>query len=324
MSCLVTGATGFLGRHLCMALKEHGHSVVAGLRAEAEGPWDRVVLFDLAKGPVPSSELQGVSCVFHLAGKAHALSETVQDNRDYIEINTTGTRRLLDASRAAGVERLVFFSSVKAMVEDTVQILDETAECHPETPYGASKLEAERLVLEGGFVSEPVVLRLSMVYGPTHKGNFARMIEAVDKGRFPPLPELGNRRSMVCVHDVVQAAILAMQSPQATGQIYIVTDGNCYSTRQIYLGIRAALGRQPPSWTIPVALLNAFARFGDIVGQIRGKRFIFDSDAMDKLTGSACFSSGKIERELGFRPKYDLPSALPEIVACLRSEQYSG
>ena len=90
----------------------------------------------------------------------------------------------------------------------------------PDTPYGRSKLAAEELVLHGGYVPEPVVLRLCMVYGPQAKGNIEKMIEAVRRNRFPPLPEMGNRRSMVHVQDVVQAAVLAGTHPAAVGQAY--------------------------------------------------------------------------------------------------------
>jgi len=106
-------------------------------------------------------------------------------------------------------------------------------------------------------VPESVVLRLSMVYGPTRKGNLPRMIEAVTKGRFPPLPETGNKRSMVHVDDVVQAAMLAAERPESVGQTYVVTDGPPYSTRQIYECICEALGRDAPKWHVPIGMTGA-------------------------------------------------------------------
>jgi len=317
MNCLVTGATGFLGLHLCLALRERGYSVAAGLRREVKGPWDRVALFDLAGGDIVPSKLEGVSCIFHVAGKAHSLSETVQESYEYMQINTTGTRRLLEASKAAGVQRLVFFSSVKAMGEGSVDCIDESFESAPTTPYGRSKLDAERLVLEGGYIPHATVLRLSMVYGPTNKGNLPRMIEAIARGRFPPMADVGNRRSMVHVEDVVQAALLAAEQAQAAGQTYILTDGRAYSTRQMYEWICEALGRPVPNPVVPQAVLKLLAKTGDAIGRLRGRRFMFDSDALEKLTGSAWYSSEKIQRDLGFQPERDLRGSLPEIVAWL-------
>ena len=313
----MTGASGFVGRSLCSFLKARGCRVTAMLRRSAEGPWDETVLFDLSTQKLPVDALAGVDTVFHLAGKAHALSEIRQDEEEYFRINTEGTGALLEAARSAGVRRFVFISSVKAMGEGSDDCKDESAPCHPETPYGKSKLAAERLVLEGGYVPEPVVLRLSMVYGASRKGNLPRMIEAVAKGRFPPLPEFGNRRSMVHVEDVVQAALLAAEKPQAVGQTYIVTDGQDYSTRQLYEFICEALGKSVPAWTIPPWVLTVLAKVGDGIGRVRGRRFMFDSDALDKLAGSACYSSEKIEQELGFHARKNVRSALLEIVAYL-------
>lgn len=323
MICLVTGATGFIGQRLCAALQARGHTVVAALRSRAEGAWDRVVRFDLVHRNITAADLEGVRVVFHLAGKAHALAETRQDGPEYRAVNALGTRRLLEVSREAGVEKLIYFSTVKVMGENVEGVLDESCDCCPQSPYGASKLEGEILVLEGGYVPEAVVLRLSMVYGPTLSGNLSRMIYAVDKGHFPPLPEVANKRSMVHVDDVVRAALLAMERSQASNQTYIISDGNCYSTRQIYLLICAALHKRPADWTLPIGVLRVIASVGDMIGQVRGKRFMFDTDAMDKLIGSAYFSADKINRELGFRPMYDLASALPEIVSYLQQHDSS-
>ncbi len=315
----VAGATGFIGHRLCAALKTRGAYVRALGRREVDGPWDTFVRTDLTQA-VPASALHDVDAVFHLAGKAHALSETRQDEDEYFRINIEGTRKLLEAARTAGVRRFVFFSSVKAMGEGNDECQDELAACHSEIPYGQSKREAERLVLQGGFVPEPVVLRLSMVYGPTRKGNLPKMIEAIRKGRFPPLPETDNKRSMVHIDDVVQAATLAAEKPEAASQTYIVTDGTPYSTRQIYEWICRALEKPVPSWHVPIGMLKMLARVGDGIGILRGGRFMFDSDALDKLLGSAYYSCEKIERELGYNPGRNLQSVLPEIIECLRKK----
>lgn len=314
---LLSGATGFLGSELCGYLRKRGVRVRGVVRSAVDGPWDDMIVADLASSGIEKESLYGIDTVFHLAGKAHALSETRDASSEYARINTEGTRRLLSAARVAGVRRFVFFSSVKAVGEGGVDCMDESSNLPAETPYGQSKREAERLVIEGGYVPSPVVLRLSMVYGPSDKGNLPRMIESVAKGRFPPLPESSNRRSMVHVEDVVQAAVLAAERLEAVGQIYNVTDGQTYSSRQIYEWICDALGRPVPRWNVPMGVLKALASVGDRIGRMRDRRFIFDSDVLDKLVGSACYSSDKIVRELGFRPKRNLRSSLPEIIAYL-------
>ncbi|MGZ4960713.1 MAG: NAD-dependent epimerase/dehydratase family protein, partial [Methylomonas sp.] len=252
--------------------------------------------------------------IFHLAGKAHALAENYQDANEYHQINTEGTRKLLEAAQEAGVKRFIFFSSVKAAGECEVQPMDESVAIPADTSYGQSKYAAEQLVLHGGYVPHPVVIRPCMVYGNSKKGNLPRMINAIHRGLFPPLPELHNHRSMVHVDDVVRAALLMAQKPEAAGQIYIVSDGQSYSTRQLYDWIRAELGKPFINWAIPFAILKLLAKIGDATEWLSSRRFIFDSDALQKLTGSAWYSSAKIEHELGFHPQHTLRQSLPDIV----------
>jgi nucleoside-diphosphate-sugar epimerase len=309
----ITGASGFIGHALCSQLFEQGWHLRVLLRQPMTGPWHETVIGDL-ETPLPRDLLAGIDVVFHLAGKAHALSENQQDIGEYFRINTEGTRKLLEAARDAGVPRFVFFSSVKAMNEGSHHCLDETTACLPETPYGKSKLEAERLVLNGDYISEPAVLRLSMVYGPAMKGNLPRMIEAVAKGLFPPIPEFGNKRSMAHVKDVVHAALLAAEKPEAVGQTYIVTDGQPYSTREMYEWICETLGKPVPGWHLPKIVFRGLARAGDIIGKLRGRRFFFDSDALDKVSDSSWYSSQKIKNELGFHPNHHLRNSLPDIL----------
>lgn len=312
---LVTGATGFIGHNLCDSLLNKGVKLhVLGRR---EPGIDSEFHYWNLLEPLRETSLAGIDTVFHLAGKAHALSETQQDENEYFQINTEATEKLLEAAKNEGVRTFVYFSSVKA-VGDIDGVMDESVSMEADTPYGRSKMASERLVLEGGFVPHPVVIRPSMVYGNTEKGNLPKMIRAIRSGRFPPLPEVSNKRSMVHVDDLVQAAILAAECAVTAGQIYIVTDGNSYSTRQMYEWICKALHKPVPAWHLPLLVLKLMAKVGDLIGSFRGQRFLFDSDALEKLTGNACYSSKKIHDELGFEPHHNLRESLPEIISYLR------
>jgi len=313
---LVTGASGFIGSHLCRCLQQQGWSVRGLSRSGGAPDGVEAIACDLASQAVPQEAVHGVDVIFHLAGKAHALAETKQDENMYFRINTEATELLLQACCKQGVKTFVYFSSVKA-VGDIDGVMDESVVEDADTPYGQSKRAAEKLVLEGKFVPKPVVIRPSMVYGNTDKGNLSKMIRAVQAGRFPPLPEMGNKRSMVHVDDVVRAAILAAEQSQAAGQTYVVTDGQAYSTRQMYEWICEALQKTIPGWYVPLGVLKALAKVGDAIGKVQGKRFMFDSDALQKLSGSAIYSSKKIQHDLGFKAQQHLKTALPEIIRYL-------
>ena len=182
--------------------------------------------------------------------------------------------------------------------------------------HGRAKLADEgRVLAAADHGVYACVLRLPVVYGRDNRGNIPRMIEAVDRGRFPPLPEVHNRRSMVHVDDVVRAALLAAGSEAASGKVYLVTDGEVYSGGRIYAAICGALGRVPPRWSVPVGLLRAGAAAGEFAGRVTGRPMPLNRAVLRKLLGSAWYSSGRIVRELGFRPSRTLEDALPEMVA---------
>jgi nucleoside-diphosphate-sugar epimerase len=107
---------------------------------------------------------------------------------------------------------------------------------------------------------------------------------------------------------------------EAIGQTYLVTDGQPYSTRELYEWIFQVLGKPVPAWRIPEVVLRVLAKIGDAIGALRGRRFMFDSDTLEKLAGSAWYSSQKIEQEQGFRAKYHLQDSLPDIIKSLRDD----
>ncbi|MDD4914230.1 MAG: NAD-dependent epimerase/dehydratase family protein [Methylococcales bacterium] len=314
---LVTGASGFIGNRLCSHLRRCGYPLRTSSRSAYPGGNDHW-LADLAADACPGGLCEGIETVFHLAGKAHALIENRQDETEYRTINTEAVRKLLEAAQRAGVKRFIFFSSVKA-VGDSPSPSDETADTPAASAYGQSKFAAEQLVLHGGYVPHPVIIRPCMVYGDTSKGNLPRMIRAIKRGTFPPIPEYGNRRSMVHVEDLVRAAMLAAENPAAAGQIYIVSDGQDYSTRQLYELIRTALGKPAGSWAIPIQFMDSLAKTGDAFRQSTGRRFILDSETLLKLSGSASYSAAKIRRELGFTSQYTLQQSLPDIISYLET-----
>ena len=263
--------------------------------------------------------MEGCDTVFHLAARVHERSAG-HDAEDRI-VNVEGTRNVLSAAVACGYARFVFHSSVKAMGEDGAECLDESSPEDPRTSYGRSKLEAERLVLETGRTSGMHVacLRPPLVYGAGARGNLERMIGAIDRGFFPPLPETRNRRSLVHVENLADAALLVATRPDASGQCYLVTDAHPCSTRALYEMIVRGLGRKIPRWTVPLRILESLARAGDAARIVSGRPVPFDTDALRKLIESSWYSSAKITRELGYRPRRALDEALPELIARYRT-----
>lgn len=317
---LVTGGTGFIGRGLVAALRERNARVRVLVRSSGTIPpdWDGVetISGDLADVDSLAHACAGMSVAIHAAGFAHAdAADTPDFAARHWTINAEGTFRLLDAAATARVDRFAFLSSVKAAGEPGPRCVDERWDAPPDTPYGQAKRAAEERVLEVGRESgmHSVNLRPALVYGPDMKGNLARFIETVRRGWMPPLPETGNRRSLVHVEDVVQAILLAAAHPAAAGQTYLVTDGRSYSGRELYAIVCRALGRSVPRWAVPASVLGSSARLMDGLLWLAGCRDRKFQTALNKLLGWNCYDSGRIVRELGYRPTRTLASALTEL-----------
>lgn len=321
---LVTGGTGYIGSHLVPLLVERGARVRLVARnkhrisaeAQAESAPVEWTYADFEQPASLRGVCAGIDTVFHLAGFAHAETKGGPiEQTEHWRVTVEGTRALLAEASAAGVRRLVFVSSVKAMGEGGDRSADETTPAEPVSVYGIAKREAERLVFAAAQAGpmEAAVLRLPMVYGEGSPGNLSRMIEAIDRGRFPPLPDVHNRRSMVYVGDVAQALLLLGADSRAAGQVYLVTDGQTYSARQLYELISRALGKQPTRRAIPLGLLRVVAKVGDLLRQLRLSP-PFDSDALQKLVGSACYSDARIRRELGFVSTHTLENSLAGMI----------
>ena len=120
------------------------------------------------------------------------------------------------------------------------------------------------------------------------------MLHGIKKGWFPPLPETGNRRSMIHVDDLVRAILLVAEDKRANGEIFIATDGTPYSSRKIYNTMCDLKGKVIPKWSVPKSLFNLA---GLLIPSIKYK--------INKLLGDECYSSDKLEA-LGFKAKKTL------------------
>lgn len=304
---LVTGASGFVGRRLCERLqRERAHVIAIGRQAK-KGPWDEFREADLSTGRIEADLCRGADIVFHLAGKAHAVSERSGEATEYEPVIVEGTRSLVDAARRNGVETFIYVSSVKAMGEGNpvglpLAPMDESWPYTPQSAYGAAKIKAEAIVHESGF-AHAVVLRPTMVYGPGEKGNLPRMVEAVRRGGFPPLPDTGNRRSMIFIDDVVEYLFRAATLPVAAGKTYIVTGPDAPGTRALYDAIREGMGMPPQTVSIPYGLLRFAATLGSFGAFFLRRRLPLDLETLRKLTASAWYSGEKARRELAYEPK---------------------
>ncbi|MBI2069100.1 MAG: NAD-dependent epimerase/dehydratase family protein [Elusimicrobia bacterium] len=318
---LITGATGFVGRHLVASLRQEGVKTRLLIRNRTRIPlsWfnDRgieILESNLADLTGVKRACEGADVIFHLAGKSDA--EVDRKNTGDHREHTGFSRILSEAASVKGVQSFIYFSSVKVMGEASGQCLNENISPQSQTPYAVSRWESEKLILANTRLPHVSVLRLTPVYGPGCGGNLMRMLRLIKLGIFPPLPDVGNKRSFVAVHDVVQAAHLVMKNPASNRQTYIVSGDEAPSTRDLYIYLCDALGKKVPSWTVPFGVFQKIARLGEGTNIIfRRRLFPMDEISLSRLFGSAWYSCDKIKRELGYQPKFRLQGCLPEIIS---------
>mgnify|MGYP001385148134 CR=1 FL=1 len=309
---LVTGASGFLGGHLCRALTLAG-ATVRGLARDIHAVPAGCEAFEVVEGNRQSfvAACSGVNAVVHCAGRAHVIRESEADPlAAFRRANVCFTRELLDACTIAGVSRVVFLSSVAALGRPDNGVLTSETPTRPATPYGVSKLEAELLVAEWtrttGMAS--VTLRPPMVYGPGMKGNPLRLFRALARGIPLPLASIENQRSLLFVENLVAAIRLLLEIPLTGHQTYLVADAESVSTPELVRFIAQGLGRRARLVPAPLGLLRLCARVGDL-GALLGL-IGSTSEAFARLTESLVLDTSDLTAATGFTPPVEVEEGI--------------
>jgi nucleoside-diphosphate-sugar epimerase len=309
----VTGSNGFVGSWLCRALSDVGIQV-RGIGRHDAGALTQGVVYhqaDLLDAAALRSALAGADTLVHLAARVHVMRESAREPlREFRRVNVEGTRILLEEAVRAGVTRLVFASTVKAVGEAGGATLTEEAVPRPIDPYGVSKLEAEELVCATAerYSLDATILRLPLLYGPRMKGNMLSLFRLVDRGIPLPLGLVHNRRSVAFVGNVAAAMLAVLQSPVARPRIFFVSDGRDLSTPELLRLIGRALERKVRLLPVPSSLFRAAGRVGDVISRFRPVPLT--SAAVDRLLGSLTVDPSALTRAVGFRPSYSVEEGL--------------
>lgn len=300
MKVLVTGANGLVGRALCSVLDQTEHQVVRAVRTSTT-PWE-VPVGDLNKNTDWSEALgQNTDVVVHLAGQVPLTDGASSIPGDpYSQVNTLGTANLARQCAHHGVKRFIFVSTVKVLGEGKNEPYRDEDLAVPPDAYSISKWEAEQalwqIAAETGM--EVVMLRPPLVYGPGVKGNFLRLMQAIDKRRPLPLGGIQNQRSLIYLGNLVDVIRLCLTHPKAAGKAFLVSDGDDVSTPELVRRIAAALGRRPFLLPVPVSWMRW-------AGRVLGKQA-----AVDRLLGSLCVDISLLRQDLGWTPPYTMQVGL--------------
>ncbi len=322
---LVTGATGMVGPRVVDAFRRAGFAVrtLSNTPADSDSiPAEvEVRTGEISDAAAVRDAVEGATVVVHLAALLHVPEPRASLRDAYERTNVGGTRAVVEASVAAGVERVVFFSTIAVYGEATGDVLTEDSLVRPATLYARTKAEAERIVLQArtaGGTPMGVVLRPGSVYGARVKGNYRRLVRALARRRFVPIGPGSNRRAMVYDKDVADAAVLAATQPAAAGRVYNVSDGEGHTLGAIIGAICGALGRTPPRWHVPLWPVRLGAGVFESAARVVGARPFVSRATVDKYTEDITVDSRRIRDELGFAPRYDLRAGWREAIAGMR------
>jgi UDP-glucose 4-epimerase len=255
----LTGATGFIGRHLLRELGRRGYRLRVLLRRPSTLPLDcaSAVIGDLARPSNMAQALADADAVIHSAGIAHAMSGVPED--DYRALNTEGTIALARAAERAGVRRFVFLSSIRAQCGPTaVSAQTEAMPPQPTDAYGRSKLAAEQGLAELDL--DWVALRPVVVYGEGVKGNIAELMRLARMPYPLPLGGLTAQRSLLSVDNLVAAIECVLAAPQPLQRPLIVADPAPLTLPAMIAAMRRGLGRRSGVFSVPSSLLAAVCR----------------------------------------------------------------
>lgn len=270
-SIAITGATGFIGRHVAADLAARGVVVKAIVRPGSRHapPPDAVVIQAPLEAEALRRAFDGVDAVLHLAGVVATVKA-----QTFFDVNTKGTRAVALAARDAGA-RLVHVSSLAAAGPAPASApARETDAPHPITPYGASKLEGERVVtaMEG---LRSIILRPGVVYGPTDRAVFP-LFQAASRGVLPLVGRLGAAYAFVHVDDVVRTIVAAVEKTGVSGPVFVAQE-TPVTALDLIDAIQAAVGRTCRVIRVPLALTHALALAGDVAGRALGKPMTLNS-----------------------------------------------
>lgn len=309
MRVFVTGGTGFIGGHVVRQLRERGDDVIAWVRNPAKGG-DLLALGaelregDLSDRAALAAAMVGCDAVIHGAA-VYEVGIPAAQRPAMRQANVVGTENALGAALDAGIERVVYVSTIAAFGNTAGHVVDESYE-HPgesftsyyeETKYEAHQV-AKRLIGEG---LPCVIVQPGGVYGPGDHSALGKQMHDFLDGRMPavPFPDLG--MNMVHVEDVAAGILLALDRGRQ-GESYVLGD-QITTMRGLIEAVADVAGRRPPRRDIPTGLLKAIAPLGPLVGKVMGqppnmRELISSSDGVTFWA-----KQDKAVEELGFAPR---------------------
>jgi dihydroflavonol-4-reductase len=321
MKALVTGATGFVGRHLVNALLRRGDTVTALIRSpqKAQEIADlgvRLIKGDLDELNAMAQACEGQDVVYHVAGLVAARNEA-----EFFHVNRHGTLALLKAATAAGSKRFVLVSSAAAGGPSLPGIpLKGDEPPNPVTIYGRSKLAGEEVV-RGGKIPWTIV-RPPAVYGPGDR----ELLRIFRLARLGIAPVFGGGRqelSLVYGPDLGEALAAAGHAPNAAGKIYYACHPEVVTSGAMVREIGRAMGKPVRLLPLPAMLANGILTVTGTAARLTGKATLLTRDKAHEFLAPAWTADpASLTADTEWRAEHDLHSGVKETLGWYRKHHW--
>jgi nucleoside-diphosphate-sugar epimerase len=322
MNVLITGATGFIGKHLTAALSKT-YSVRCLVRKTSDIKELRDLNVDLVYGDLLDKNslapaLDKIDLVYHLAGEVYS-----RKKEDYYRGNVLATQNLLETCNEKGTKKIIFLSSVGVYKPATTKtLLTEESECEPITYYGKTKLDAEALIKKYGIPW--VIVRAPVIYGPHQKSVLNRFfLDAINKRRVLIFGSGDNLRSLCFIDNLVEGLVLLANNPDVHEKMYILSDSSSYTYNEMIPPVSKALQQQLKLVRLPSFLGSISWGINSLIGSVFGLSFV-ELYAIKKTQFHEAYDISKARNEIGYYPSVTLEEGMKNTIDWVRKTCASG
>ncbi len=315
----ITGGSGFIGQYFIERLennKDIDELKIIDIAIPSFSGNFKFIRGDIRDKSKIQEFCEGLDCVIHLAAAHHDFGIT---DEEYFDVNQKGTQILLEAMTNQGIDKLIFYSTVAVYGTKNLPANENTPPA-PESPYGASKLAAEKIILEwtnGQQTRKGIIIRPTVVIGARNLANMYFLIDQIYKNRY--LFHFGkgtNIKSIAYVKNLVDFSLFLMFEKISQIKQYVIFNYVDYpqmSFRETISIIHEEMGKPEPRLRIPLRLALSISKIFDLVIILTGKNLPISSSRLRKTAAQTQFETIRVP-DWQYQPGWNIVQGLREMV----------